>query len=166
MRVWVLAVLALFFATQAFAVVFDCHAPPFGADMSEIEGHENFVEYARRGDLVYYHYNGPCDYEAAADISYAFVEDALFARIIEGEDVDFEAARALSPEILGKKPREDVEGDWIILTWNFRDRGIKHKLKYNRKTRRLKSALYYEPLRERIRALAAQREIFEALTAP
>lgn len=166
MRVLALCILALAVSARAFAVDFDCHAPPFGAALSEIGGREMLKEYARRGDVVYYHYEGLCDYPSGGEISYAFVEDVLFARIVEGEDVDFEAARVMAPTIYGKRPKESREGDWIILTWNFTDKGIKHKLKYNVATRRLKSALYYEPLRERLRALGAQREIFEALIAP
>jgi hypothetical protein len=166
MRVLIVFILAIVASAQAWAVDFDCHAPPFGAALFEIEGREMLVEYARRGDVAYYHYEGPCDYPSGGEISYAFVDDVLFARIVDAEDVDFEAARVMSPTIYGKRPRESREGDWIILTWNFRDKGIKHKLKYNVATRQLKSALYYEPLRERIRALAAQREIFDALTAP
>lgn len=124
------------------------------------------VKYAQNKDVAYYRYEGPCGYAAPANISYAFVEDVLFARIVEMRDVDFRSIRSLAPEAYGREPRETREGDWLILTWNFRERGIKLKMKYDEKSGRLKSALYYEPLRERIRALDAQREIFKALIEP
>jgi len=160
---FILAMAVLALAAPARGLAFDCLAPPFGAYMHEIEGREYLQEYARNGDVTYYRYEGPCGYAAPASISYAFVDGALFARIIEARDIDFEGVRKLAPEAYGKKPKETTDGPWTVLTWNFQDREMKLKIKYNESERRLKSALYYEPLRERMRAIASQREIFEAL---
>lgn len=157
------AVMGCFAVWPVRACAFDCLAPPFGERMDRIEGREQLREYAHSGDLAYYRYEGPCGYAMPARISYAFVDGALFARIIEAHDVDFEAVKKLAPEAYGKKPKETRDGPWTVLTWNFRDRDMKLKIKYDASERRLKSALYYEPLRERLRAIAAQREIFETL---
>ena len=162
-------VLLLCCALPARAVDFDCHAPPFGVHIDKIAQRADLKKYKDQGAVAYYTFDGPCDYNLAAGspkIAYAFVDGVLFARIIEIPHADFDEVRKIAPKAYGSTPKETKSGKWTILKWSYPDRGLQFKIKYDNETGACKSALYFEPLRERIREITDQQEIFDALAPP
>ena len=154
-RIAALCVLAFFFLLPGAAIGFDCQHPPFGADLKELNQDGSFIKYMEKGGVSYYNYTGACRLPVHAyrnpSVSWAFVDNKLYAKILMVANGDFEGLKTRFPKINGcDPPHVSEEGDWLILTWKTGQGDIKVKHKYNKKTKQIKSVRYYEPLREKL----------------
>ncbi len=148
--------LTLCAASIAGAEPFDCQTPPFGETLKSLNATGDFVKYKEKGGVEYYNYTGPCrlnlhEYVAPL-VVYAFVDGKLYARIVyilgsDNQDVNENLLVKNLTETYGKAPKIERSGDWTHLSLKMDD-NVKYKVKFNRKTRESKSAMYYEPLRE------------------
>jgi hypothetical protein len=145
---------------------FDCNKPDFGAKLEDINKDGYFVKYMEKAGISYYNYTGPCRMDIHninnPRISYAFIENQLYARIITlppRDDLGALESRIkkmeerVSEQIGSKAYETKQEGDWTIFQWTSdkeKEKGIKFKLKLNNKTYDQKSAFYYESLRSKL----------------
>ncbi len=145
-------------AATAWAGGFDCARPPYGALLRDINDHDYFVKFDAKGGIAYYNYTGPCRLilheQTAPIIVYGFVDGRLYSRIVRTDRDDLGMIRSMATKVAGS-PKESVEGDWTILRWDFPDKNVKMKVKYNNVTEASKSTTYYEPLRPKTDAAAA-----------
>lgn len=133
---------------------FDCGRIEFGTPMSELDD-GFFVPYMEKGGVTYYNYTGPCrmglhEYTNPA-ISFAFVDDRIYARLIRTFDNDIGQVLAKVEAVTGPAEKMTREGDWLIYHWSF-PKDLKSKIKYNEMTHEIRSAIYYEPLRDLLKA--------------
>lgn len=145
-------IFVLLWATAGFAGEFDCVKPPYGAEISSINDHDYFVKFDEKEGVAYYNYTGPCRLgvheRLAPVIVYGVVDGRLYSRIMKTEHDDIEIIKAVTTKLAGK-PQTVQEGDWQVMSWDFPEKKIRMKLKYNNATKATKSAIYYEPLRPR-----------------
>ena len=144
-----IVVLALF-VSAASAGSFDCVKPPYGKPFAPMNEDGSFQKVKEIGDIAYYNYTGICKigvYERLTPIiAYGVVDGKLYSRVMQTENDDIDIIRQVTTKLAGT-PKSTEEGDWTVMRWNFPEKQIKMKLKYNNKTKATKSALYYEPLR-------------------
>ena len=133
---------------------FDCRNIPFGTELKQIDNEGYFVKYMEKEGVSFYNYTGPCRmvlHECVnAAVSYAFVDGKMYARIIRTFNDSLERIEKITVSDAGAPDSKALEGDWIIYTWNYPEKKLKSKVKFNRATRETRSALYYEPLRKLI----------------
>jgi hypothetical protein len=143
---------------------FDCNKPDFGAKLEDINKDGYFVKYLEKAGISYYNYTGPCRMDIHnihnPRISYAFIENQLYARIITLPPRDGlgslesrikKMEERVSEQIGSNAYETKQEGDWTIFQWTSdKEKGIKFKLKFNKKTYDQKSAFYYESLRSKL----------------
>lgn len=147
----------------AFAYSFDCNRPDFGARIEDLNKDGDFVKYMEKDGVSYYNYTGSCrmDIHNINNIrtSYAFVDNQLYARIIDvpgRDDLGSHESRSKNMERrisqqIGTNTYETKEdGEWTIFQWYNEKDKTKFKLKLSRKTLEQKSAFYYEPLRTKL----------------
>ena len=156
-------------AFPLLAQSFDCNKPDFGARIEDLNKDGFFIKYMEKGGISYYNYTGVCRMgmhnHVSPSISYAFIDNQLYARIINvsGEKVPGEKA---SLEVIREKMQEYVskqigtssvekkqEGDWWIYQWFNEKENLKYKVKTHSKTKESKSAFYYEPLRAKLKLM-------------
>ena len=140
---------------------FDCNKPDFGAHLEDLNKDGYFVKYMEKEGISYYNYTGPCRMDrhnyANLLISYAFIENRLYARIIRvgGSDEYFQDVKSRMEKIVTKEIGVPIyemkpDGDWLIYQWTNKQDKIRFKVKINSKTNERKSAFYYEPLRAKL----------------
>ncbi|HML54621.1 MAG TPA: hypothetical protein PKC79_11045 [Solidesulfovibrio magneticus] len=138
------------FVSAASAGSFDCVKPPYGKPFASMNEEGAFQKVKEEGGIAYYNYTGPCRigvYERLTPIiAYGVVDNKLYSRVMQTENDDIDIIRQVTTKLAGT-PKTTEEGDWTVMRWNFPEKQIKMKLKYNNKTKATKSALYYEPLR-------------------
>ena len=139
------------------AMAFDCGQVVFGTPMSELDD-GNFVPYMEKGGVTYYNYTGPCrmalhEYTNPA-IAFAAVDGRIYARIVRTFDGDIKNSLAKVEEKAGPPVKTYKDGDWDVYAWNFPD-DVEAKLKFNRQTGELRSAVYYKPLRDKLKTPGA-----------
>ena len=146
-----------FFPLLSFG--FDCSKPDFGATLQELNKDGYFVKYMEKGGVSYYNYTGPCRFQIHSTdnpaIAFAFVDDQLYARIIRTSDYPGKSHgghEAISELMHTTDIKEKQEGDLIIYQWVNEKEKTKYKVKFNTKTGDHKSAWYYEPFREKLKA--------------
>lgn len=139
---------------------FDCNKPDFGAKLEDINKDGYFVKYMEKAGISYYNYTGPCRMElhdnTNPSISYAFIENRLYARISRLEITDPIKAKSRVEErvfrqIGDSKLEKRQEGDWSIYQWYNEKDQLKYKIKFHNLSNLGKSAFYYEPLRSRLK---------------
>jgi len=141
---------------------FDCNKPDFGARLEDLNKDGFFVWYMEKGGISYYNYTGPCRMDLHesynGSISFAFINDQLYARIINISQPDGsieDIRRTMEKNVykqIGTAPYDIVlEDDWLIYQWYSEKDNLKYKVKLNRKTRVGKSVFYYEPLRAKLK---------------
>ena len=140
---------------------FDCNNLPFGASLQELNNDGYFVKYMERGGVVYYNYTGPCkmSFHSVKNpaISYAFINDQLYAQLltvtgVSIETIDPEIEKHISLYVKSPNVKRTQEGDWVFFQGVNEKEKIKLKAKINTKLRLQKGAIYYEPLREKLKA--------------
>lgn len=159
----------LFLVTQAHAVEFNCWMPPFGADLQDLNKNGEFVKYKEIGEISYYNYTGPCKFElhkhTTPTVAFAFVDEKLYARLLSFPSPD-ELGKVSMKALLdegdismktlqnkdGSAPKIDTkeykDGDWeVVQIVNQGDDRIT-KIKFNRKLRVIKSAVYSKPIHD------------------
>ncbi|MFZ3045216.1 MAG: hypothetical protein WA151_04830 [Desulfatirhabdiaceae bacterium] len=141
---------------------FNCNKPDFGARIEDLNKDGYFVKYMENGGISYYNYTGPCRMEmhehVSSTISYAFVENQLYARIVyvpgqnaSPSDVRQRLEKQVSNQI-GRPPYSmKQEGDWWVYQWFNEKDNLKFKIKVHSKTNEGKGAFYYEPLRAKLK---------------
>lgn len=138
------------FVSAAMADSFDCVKPSYGKSFAPMNEDGSFQKVSENGDIAYYNYTGPCKigvYERLTPIiAYGVVDGKLYSRVMQTENDDIDIIRQVTTKLAGT-PKTTEEGDWTVMRWNFPEKQIKMKLKYNNTTKATKSALYYEPLR-------------------
>ena len=71
---------------------FDCNKPDFGARLEDLNKDGYFVKYMEKAGISYFNYTGPCRMELHdqynPSISYAFIENQLYARIITTSNME------------------------------------------------------------------------------
>ena len=158
----VVCLLVLFCAATAVAGSFDCVKPPYGAPMDSINDNDYFVKFMEKNGIAYYNYTGPCKLgvheRLAPVIVYGVVDGKLYSRIMKTEHDDIEIIKTVTTKLAGT-PQTAHEGEWLVMSWDFPEKKIKMKLKYDEKTKATKSAIYYEPLRPK--AAVAPEESLE-----
>jgi len=156
-----LAFLLVFTASCALAETFDCKDPQFGKALSELDSDGYFVKFKERDGVSYYNYTGPCKMDLhnrlSPIVAYAFINGRLYARIIQTFNDDFEIVKRAATKT-GGEPKLSMDGPWTVMTWDFPERDLKLKTKYNKKTNASRSALYREPLRKELKALSPAPE--------
>ncbi len=164
MRRFVLTVVCLCCLIPARASLagdFDCARPPYGIPLSQINDKDNFVKFMEKGGVSYYNYTGPCRLgvheRLAPVIVYGVVDGKLYSRIMKTDNDDIEIIKTVTTKLAGA-PKTETEGDWLVMSWDFPEKAMRMKLKYNNVTRATKSALYYEPLREKLAQNAPEPE--------
>jgi len=141
---------------------FDCNKPDFGAKLEDINKDGYFVKYMEKAGISYYNYTGPCRMEMHARanpaISFAFIENQLYARLIRTQEEiadPIEARKKLEERVFKQvgdsKLEKRQEGDWWIYLWNNEKEKLKFKVKIHDLTNERKTAFYYEPLRSRLK---------------
>ena len=153
-------------AFPLLAQSFDCNKPDFGARIEELNKDGYFVKYMEKAGISYYNYTGPCRMDIHnihnPSISYAFIDNQLYARIISVPGRDdlgsFEERikkmeERVSQQIGTRAYETKHEGDWTIFQWDNEKDKMKFKLKINKKTMEQKSAFYYEPLRSKLKLI-------------
>jgi len=142
--------LSLFVAARAQAGGFDCAKPAYGAPLADMNDNGYFVKFQESEGVVYYNFTGPCKLgiheRLAPVIVYGVVDGKLYGRIMRTERDDIAIIRQVTTKLAGT-PQTTTEGDWQVMSWDFPEKKIKMKLKYNNVTQATKSAIYYEPLR-------------------
>jgi hypothetical protein len=142
---------------------FDCNKPDFGATLQELNKDGYFIKYLEKDGVSYYNYTGPCRMEIHSDsnpaISYGFVDDQLYARIIslsaEGDmkvKLSANSAERISRQIGTSDIKIKQDGEWTLSQWVNEKEKTKFKLKVHSSDAGSKSAFYYEPLREKLKA--------------
>jgi len=120
------------------------------------------VNYMEKGGISYYNYTGPCRMEVHARanpvISFAFIENQLYARLIRIQEEiaePIEARKKLEERVLKQvgdsKLEKRQEGDWWIYQWYNEKEKLKFKVKIHNLTNERKTAFYYEPLRAKLK---------------
>lgn len=159
MRIFALSAVCLcLLALAGPARAFDCAHVVFGTPLSEIDdGH--FVPYREKDGVTYCNYTGACRLAihdmANTAISFAFVDGRIYARIVRVFDGDLDRMLAVIQAKAGAPHKLAQEGDWEVYTWSFPG-DVKSKAKMNRKTGEVRSAVYYEPLRAKLRGAPAE----------
>lgn len=165
-KLLVSVLLVLFSFVPSFSAEFKCETPLFGDELSSFSNQDDFVKYKEKGGVSYYNFTGKCKLpihgKANPAQAYGFVDGKLYVGIfsyqIEG---DFEAFRAYAlknmklmfGENFNGKLKAKPDGDWDVYHINLEGLDLKMKSKYNRLTRQVKTALYYQPLREQLNAM-------------
>jgi hypothetical protein len=140
---------------------FDCNKPDFGAKLEDINKDGYFVKYMEKAGISYYNYTGPCRMEMHARanpaISFAFIENQLYARLIRTQEEiadPIEARKKLEERVFKQvgdsKLEKRQEGDWWIYQWYNEKDKLKFKVKIHNLTNERKTAFYYEPLRAKL----------------
>ena len=142
--------LLVVFASSAPAEEFNCAKPPYGKSISDINDHGYFVKFFEKDGVSYYNFTGPCvlgvHKRLAPMIVYGFVDGKLFSRIMKTEHDDIDIIKTVTASLAGTAQTK-TDGDWTVMSWNFPEKKIQMKLKYNNSSKATKSAVYYEPLR-------------------
>uniref|UniRef100_I2Q5U1 Uncharacterized protein n=1 Tax=Desulfovibrio sp. U5L TaxID=596152 RepID=I2Q5U1_9BACT len=145
-----LCFLSLSLAASALAGGFDCAKPPYGTPIADINDNGYFVKFQEKDGVAYYNYTGPCKLgiheRLAPVIVYGAVDGKLYSRIMKTENDNLEVIKSVTTKLAGT-PQTTTEGDWLVMRWDFPEKKVKMKLKYNNVTHATKSATYYEPLR-------------------
>ncbi len=140
---------------------FDCNNLTFGTSLQELNKDGYFVKYMEKGGVSYYNYTGPCKMPMHSiknpAISYAFINDQLYAQIltVSGvgiETIDPDIEKKLSLHAKSPNVKRTQEGDWVIYQGVNEKENTKIKTKINTKLRLQKGAYYYEPLRAKLKA--------------
>lgn len=145
-------------AIPMLAYGFDCYNPEFNARLEVLNKSGHFVKYMERSGISYYRFTGECGlekhYVLKSTISYAFIKNRLYARIIDLNSTDGnneDSRKFLEKEVYAKygiaSYEIKVDGDWWIYQWPIESGNLKHKMKINSKTQAIKDVYYYEPLR-------------------
>jgi hypothetical protein len=141
---------SLCLAASAQAGGFDCAKPSYGAPLSSMNDNNYFVKFMEKDGVDYYNYTGPCKLgiheRLAPVIVYGVVDGKLFSRLMKTENDDIEIIKQVTFKLAGT-PKTTTSGDWTVMSWDFPEKNIKMKLKYNNVTKVSKSAIYYEALR-------------------
>lgn len=141
---------SLLWAGGAQAGGFNCAKPPYGEALSSINDNDYFVKFLELDGVSYYNYTGPCRLgvhdRLAPVIVYGVVDGKLYCRVMRTENDNIDIIQQVTTKLAGT-PKTTTEGDWQVMRWNFPEKRIKMKLKYNNVTKATKSAIYYEPLR-------------------
>lgn len=139
-------------ATSSWAGDFDCAKPAYGRPLDTMNDHNYLVKYKEGNGIVYYTYTGPCRigvYKRLEPIiAYGVVDGKLYSRVMKTENDDIDIIKKVTTRLAGT-PQTVTEGDWLIMSWDFPEKKMKMKLKYNNTSKATKSAIYYEPLRPR-----------------
>jgi len=134
----------------AWAGEFDCAKPPYGKPLAEVNDHDYFVKFMEKDGVTYYNFTGPCRLgvheRLAPVIVYGVVDGRLYDRIMRTEHDNIDIIRQVTTKLAGT-PETETDGDWLVMSWDFPEKKMKMKLKYNNATKATKSAIYYEPLR-------------------
>ncbi|EFL50235.1 conserved hypothetical protein [Solidesulfovibrio fructosivorans JJ]] len=134
----------------AWAGEFDCAKPPYGKPLADVNDHDYFVKFMEKDGVTYYNYTGPCRLgvheRLAPVIVYGVVDGKLYGRIMRTEHDNIDIIKQVTTKLAGT-PETETEGDWLVMSWDFPEKKMKMKLKYNNATKATKSAVYYEPLR-------------------
>lgn len=129
---------------------FDCANPGFGQPIASMNDNDYFVRFMEKDGVTYYNFTGPCRLAVherlAPVIFYGAVDGKLYSRVMQTEDHNIEIVKRVTTKLAGE-PVTSKDGDWVIMRWDFPEKHIKMKLKYNTRTYATKSAMYYEPLR-------------------
>jgi len=140
---------------------FDCNKPDFGARIEDLNKDGYFVKYMEKGGISYYNYTGPCRMDVHdqnnPSISYAFIDNQLYARIITTlnmvDNLDnfiSKIEKQVYRQIGTPQYKMKQEGDWLEYQWFNEKDNLKLKIKINKKTKVGKGAFYYEPLRAKL----------------
>ena len=147
--------------STAYAETFDCKDPQFGKSLSELDSEGYFIKFKEKDGVSYYNFTGPCKFgiheRLAPILVYAFINGKLYARITQTFNDDFEIVKQVAIRN-GGEPKVSEDGAWTVMSWEFPEKGIRLKIKYNKKTNATKSAMYYEPLREELKASSPEPE--------
>ncbi len=147
---------------------FDCSHPQFGTTLQELNKDGEFIKYMEKDGISYYNYTGPCKMTildvANVAVSYAFVDDQLYARIVKTTS---EVSENADPEVVLKNIlrrnqhvvdtvsiEKSTDGDWSIYQFKNKEEKTKVKVKVNNKTMQRIHAFYYEPLRAKLKSKA------------
>lgn len=158
--------IALLFPMMSFA--FDCSHPSLGASLQELNKNGEFIKYKEKDGISYYNYTGPCKMTihnlANVAVSYAFIDDQLYARLVKTTS---EIPTEGDPETVLKNIiqrnqhvvdtatiEKKSDGDWSIYQFRNEKEKTRVKVKVNNKTMQRVHALYYEPLREKLKSTA------------
>jgi|APHig6443718053_1056840.scaffolds.fasta_scaffold115523_1 hypothetical protein len=137
-------------ACSTISFAFNCSHIEFGSLFSEIDD-GNFIPYKKENNITYYNYVGQCRLPAHENsnpaVSYAFIDNRIYARIIRAFDRNKETVLASMTAKAGPPKKIYEEGDWTVYVWNF-EKDVKSKLKFNNRTNESRSACYSEPLRK------------------
>jgi len=153
-KLWMGLVFVALFALPAVAGDFNSIYPPFGEKMVNLDNASYFVKYMEKGSVSYYNYLGPREkdpiYEhSSPHMVYAFVDSKLYARISRNWGEDFSVISANMEKVFGAPDKRYEEGDWTVCQWNtLKGEDITLKVKFNKTTREVKTAHYYNPLRK------------------
>jgi len=144
---------------------FDCNKPDYGARLEDINKDGYFVKYMEKKGISYYNFTGPCSmrlhYFINPTISYAFIDNQFYAQLInisKSEETLEEMIRKikeLGSRIDASTFKLSQEGDFKIYLWRNEQKGLKIKAKIHTKTKMVKIAKYYEPLRGKLPNLKA-----------
>ena len=155
-RISIVLSLCLVLAAPMVSLGFDCNNPQFGADLEELNQDNGFVKYLLKGGVSYYNYTGVCRMtlheKVNPAISWAFIQNKLYARIIKVSNYQQVELERWANRQYGPPDRLGEEGDWKLYIREFKDKNTVVKIKYNKKTKELKSTIYYEPLRAQLDA--------------
>lgn len=156
-----IACFVTFFPLLCFG--FDCNRPDFGSPIQDLNKDGYFIKYMEKGGVSYYNHTGPCRLQAHSfdnpAISYAFVDDQLYARIVSVPKADMDPGQFLEkleqiiPNLIGtSQMQKKQDGDWVVCQWVNEKENLKYKIKSNSITGQTKGAWYYEPLREKLKS--------------
>ena len=139
---------------------FDCNKPDFGAELEDINKDGYFVKYMEKKGISYYNYSGPCSmrmhYFINPSISYAFIDNQFYAQIIniskseETIEEMIQKIKELGSRIDASTYKLLQQGDFKIYLWHNEQKKLKIKAKIHTKTKMVKVAKYYEPLRAKL----------------
>ena len=134
----------------AVAGPFDCANPRFGEPLSSMNDNDYFVKFMEKDGVSYYNFTGPCRLDIHERLTpviyYGVVDGKLYSRVMQTEHDNIETVKHVMTKLAGA-PATSRDGEWLVMRWDFPERQIKLKLKYNKRTHATKSATYYEPLR-------------------
>ena len=143
-------VTALLLAANAMAGEFDCAKPPYGKQLASMNDHDYFVKFMEKAGVSYYNYTGPCKLGVHERLSpiivYGVVNGNLYSRVMKTENDNIDIIKQVTTKLAGT-PKTVAEGDWTVMSWDFPEKKMTMKLKFNNVTKATKSAIYYEPLR-------------------